>query len=183
MKINFFRLHQINQRLYKRAITKIFFDHCYYKDTKMREQMHRWTVNVYPTNDIEDKSSYWDGLIDVDAKVDKRIPHGNTGLFVINLFILDVKNEFVDNMNFSMTSHEIAHAVIMLYYGTKRKDLFVDAVHELVKMNKIRTLKFWFFNRSLRFIRRVRLRILDITEITNTSRHNNGKSPYFTPEY
>ncbi len=178
MNINFFRLHNINQRLYKRAIMKIFFSHCYYKDKSMRYNFHLWTVNVYPTNDIEDRSDYWDGLIDGDDKVDKNIPHGNTGLYVINLFIYDQNYSRYLEMNMRMASHEIAHAVLMLYYGVPNSDIFVGYVHKMNNENKIRSLKFWWFNRSLKFVRRIHLRILDVSKMTNTKFHNKGFSPY-----
>ena len=178
VQINFIRLHNIDKRLYKRSILKIFDHFTYYKDSEMRKQFHLWTINIYPTNDLEDNSKFWSGLIDNDAQTNKDIPHGNTGQFVINMFIYDQKGDMAHRMNMFAFSRESAHAVMMMYWSTKRKDMFVHYVHSVEKRKLVKTFKFWWLNRSIRFVKRITMTVLDISNRTNTKREDKGFSPF-----
>lgn len=144
----------------------------------MRKVFNLWTVNVYPVGHKKDDPQFF-GFI--NEKTNINIPHGNTGLYVINLFINDSKNNMILLQNMRMISHEIAHAVMMMYYGLKNQNMFVDAVHDAHKWNDSKLIKFWYFERKYLMFgwKRKKLLILDISEYVNETRKDKGFSPYY----
>ena len=174
LKINFIDCKNINKRLYKKSIHQIFRTWCYYKDRKMRKVFNLWTINVYPVGHKKDNPQYF-GFI--TEKTNINIPHGNAGLYVVNLFINDSNNNRILLQNMRMASLEIAHAVMAMYYGFKNKTMFVNIVHFIHNQGRTKLIKFWFWNK-FRW-KRIRLLILDISKHVNETRKEKGLSPYY----
>ena len=176
MKINFIDLNNIDERLYKKCIHKIFATWSYRRDSEIRRQFNLWTVNIYPVRHKLDNPNWWSNY---EEKTNSFIPHGNTGMYEINLFIQDFKNSMVMLQNMRMASHEIAHAVMMTYYGFSNQEMTVKKVHELHNNFHTKLIKFLYFNRSTFWFRRITLSILNIEDYVNTRKNNKGFSPYY----
>jgi len=178
MKINFIDCKNINQRLYKKSIHKIFQTWFYYKDSTIRQKFNQWTINFYPVGHKKDNQQFF---THIDAVMNINIPHGNTGFYVMNLFINDMKNNMILLQNMRMASHEIAHAVMMMYYGTNNKAMFVHTVHGVQSGRASKLIKFWYFERKHLMFgwKRIKLLILDISEYVNETRKDKGLSPYY----
>ena len=177
MKINFIDCNSIDKRLYKKCINKIFTTWSYRRDSEIRRHFHLWTVNIYPVRHKKDDPNWWSIY---NEKTNSFIPHGNTGMYEINLFILDSKNSMVTLTNMRMASHEIAHAVMMTYYGFNNQKMTVDKVH-LSHLNGLtKIIKFMYFNRSRFWWSRITLSLLNIEDYVNTFKTNKGLSPYYT---
>ncbi len=179
MKINFIDCINIDKRLYKKCIHKIFATWSYRRDSEIRRHFNLWTVNIYPVGHLRDKETFWGHTDELNTNI--LIPHGNTGMYEINLFINDIKNPMYVLSNMRMASHEIAHAVMMTYYGFNNQTMTVKTVHMLQDTSQTKIIKFMYFSRNNLMFgwKRITLSILDIHNYVNTRKINANFSPYY----
>ena len=177
MKINFIDLTSIDKRLYKKCIHKIFTTWSFRRDSEIRRHFHLWTVNIYPVGHIKDDVAFFSNVKGISNIL---IPHGNTGMYEINLFIQDFKNSMITLSNMRMASHEIAHAVMMTYYGFHNQNMTVDKVHILNSFQSTKIIKFMYFDRSKLWFKKITLSLLNIELFVNTRKFDRGFSPYYT---
>ena len=81
--------------------------------------------------------------IELRRLINDGIPSGNTGQYVINLFLNDTNNSMIDRSNHVVTMHEFCHARL---FG--RSD-WVSAVHDKIdyqgRILKSFPISFWYW--------------------------------------
>jgi len=163
MKFNFIDCENIDEDYYEKAILKYLTDHFYHKNYNRFMKLAKLTINIYPVGHKKDNPLFYQHSF-IDEKRNFSMPHGNTGIDVVNVFIFDTNNYRHTLMNFSVISHELAHAIIMIV----KSDNFVSFVHFQQEKNKFRSM--WFWHKKIPRL----LRVLDITVKTNLRNKNKG---------
>ena len=181
--LNFFT-SKINKRKYTDAILEWTFSHF---RSKMQIdkilEVNQWTINIFPTY----QANYDFGNL---SSLNTEIPHGvcKPNDKVIDVFVKDIRNEFVMLQNFMTISHELSHMMLAIYYPDRRSkyrhhdkswgkkgqegNFFVTEVHdrekEMVLDRKwIRTISIYRWHFAGRQIGKIYLKCFDITDLTS----------------
>jgi hypothetical protein len=156
MQITFINLFDIDEKLYTKAILTFLTDHLYHKNYFQFLQLDKLKINIYPVNHKTDNPLFWSHVLNNDL-TNQDMPHGNTGLDVVNLYIFDTNYERHTLMNFSVITHELCHAIGLI----TRKFNYVTYVHQMQDEGRFRT--FWVWHKLILH----RFRGLDITDKTD----------------
>ena len=110
MKI-IFTTKRLNRTFYRQATTKYISLHFSASQQDQVDELNEWTINIMPVEDASGRFAV--GLVGTFAT---GIPHGNTGLRVVNMYLNDNAGDLYFRMNFRQLSHELAHMILKIKY-------------------------------------------------------------------
>lgn len=180
MKIAFsLKLTRVNKKLIARTILKFTNQHLYYKDYKMIQERNKWIINVWHTSEAG-------GFFDNVKGINYNIPWGHTGLGVIHVFIHNSSNLYRMLEGMSVITHELAHAILYIYYKKRRytlqhnenyagfngkkgqrRNFFSGYVHDQLAEKKTRSFSVWQYSPRKK---KVTFKVVDIQDVTNSRR-------------
>ena len=145
-------------KLHKRKYTRLIKLYCYHHGINPTQFLKRWKINLLGLEHT-DPAFYGHLGIIPGQTINTGIPSGVTGMFEINCFLHNSKNEMLDRENFEVLSHELAHAVLIDKYGTAG-GRHVSEVHNKPKRF---TFNVWYFKKI--FWKKVRVTAIDVRSV------------------
>ena len=150
MPLNFYTKN-INKRFTHRVIQNTLA----YLGINIGEFYRNWKINIHDLK-TTDLSFYLHIKTTSGQNLNPNIASGVTGKFVIDLYLHDSTNEFLERSNSYRIQHEICHAVL---FGTSH---FVSGVHSKKDNKKYFNVSFWYWRKF--FWKKTQLSIIDIRE-------------------
>ncbi len=171
------KLSNVNQNLISRTILQFTNEHIYNKDYQMINERNQWVINLWHTSEAE-------GFFEDMTGINYNMPWGHTGKKVIHVFIHNSKNLYKVMEGMSVLTHELAHALLYIYYKSKRYTLkhnenysgfngragqqrnFASGfVHDQLAEGKIRDFSVWQYSPTKK---KITFKVVDIRDVTNS---------------
>ena len=166
-----FYTEKINPKLYKKAISHYIIRTLGRQNySHYREDLKLWVIKIYPSDQASDDPFFTDdGLA------------GHVGVNQVKMYVYDIPGDPALVNNFGIFSIELAHMLGLLLGWTERVPLrhddkggnvagtklakFVAEIHDRAHEGKLYTLKFWFWDRKIRFLQRLQFRAVDFRDL------------------
>lgn len=175
------KITEDEKKKYEAGILQWIFQSISYKDSKIIDEVNKWTINIYESH--ETPLDQWKAL--VDGTLNPGIPFGMTIVTskIVNMYIPNISGDMPFLQNFFRIAHELDHMLLAIFYPNKRArrrnqdnlnppgsegNFYTTEVHDRLAEHKIKIVD--IYRNDWKFLKSGKIHLvgIDITDLTES---------------